>query len=385
MSYAQHRYLLMTLDPTHIGAGGYRLGRVDNSIIREPGTNLPKIPGTSLSGAIRSYAAYRYGKIRCAGQGQEREIEIEENGEKKKQKKDGHCGNATCPICYTFGYTVKGDDDSERSHSGTVNLFDAHLIFFPVHSMIGPVWVSTPQRLRDFVFPVSGAEPSATPGAESFATTATAGELLNLGWLMLRAESGATVTPPAETDWAASKEWESIANRIVLAPETLFSQLVNANLEVRTSVSINPETGAAHKGALFTYEAIPRGALLIFDAVQDDYRRGGNDEQHRHGDCRQPDAVQDDYRRGGNPWPVSRAVKKVNGQWENDPDRPLYPDASNASQPCQEDGQDKAWRSPADVVQGGLEWAAALGVGGMSTRGFGRFKAIGSRWEVTHG
>ncbi|MGH2581700.1 MAG: RAMP superfamily CRISPR-associated protein [Blastocatellia bacterium] len=54
MSYAQHRYLLMTLDPTHIGAGGYRLGRVDNSIIREPGTNLPKIPGTSLSGAIHT-------------------------------------------------------------------------------------------------------------------------------------------------------------------------------------------------------------------------------------------------------------------------------------------------------------------------------------------
>lgn len=94
MSYAQHRYLLMTLDPTHIGAGGYRLGRVDNSIIREPGTDLPKIPGTSLSGAIRSYAAYRYGKIRCAGQGQER---------KDKQGNtvaDAHCGKGSCPICY---------------------------------------------------------------------------------------------------------------------------------------------------------------------------------------------------------------------------------------------------------------------------------------------
>ena len=37
-----------TLEPVHVGAGGYRLGRVDKTICREPGTNLPKIPGTSL-------------------------------------------------------------------------------------------------------------------------------------------------------------------------------------------------------------------------------------------------------------------------------------------------------------------------------------------------
>lgn len=305
-----------------------------------------------MSGAIRSYAAYRYGKIRCAGQGQEQK---DEHG---NTVADAHCGKNSCPICYTFGFSV-----GEESRAGTVNLFDAQLILFPVHSMIGPVWVSTAQRLREFGFTVGGPAPNEAQGAESFATTATVGGLnmLNLGWLMLPAASGATVTPPSASGWAGSSEWTSIAGRVVLAPETLFSQLVNANLEVRTSVSINPETGAPQKGALFTYEAIPRGALLVFDAVQDDYWRGPN------------------------PWPVSRAVKKVNGQWQDDPDRPLYPDANNASQPRQENGQEKSWRAPADVVRGGLEWAAALGVGGMSTRGFGRFKAIGSRWEVTHG
>ena len=29
-------YLLLTADPLHVGAGGYRLGRVDNAIVREP-------------------------------------------------------------------------------------------------------------------------------------------------------------------------------------------------------------------------------------------------------------------------------------------------------------------------------------------------------------
>ena len=47
--YTLQRFIIMTLEPAHIGTGGYRLGRVDNSIAREPGTNLPKIPGTSLS------------------------------------------------------------------------------------------------------------------------------------------------------------------------------------------------------------------------------------------------------------------------------------------------------------------------------------------------
>ena len=49
----QQRYVLMCLDPLHVGTGGTRLGRVDMDIVREPGTRLPKIPGTSLGGAIR--------------------------------------------------------------------------------------------------------------------------------------------------------------------------------------------------------------------------------------------------------------------------------------------------------------------------------------------
>jgi CRISPR/Cas system CMR subunit Cmr4 (Cas7 group RAMP superfamily) len=69
--YEHRRFVFMTLDPVHIGAGGYRLGRVDNTITREPGTNLPKIPGTSLAGAARSYAAMRYGKPAAAGQHKE--------------------------------------------------------------------------------------------------------------------------------------------------------------------------------------------------------------------------------------------------------------------------------------------------------------------------
>ena len=43
------------LDPIHIGAGGYRLGRVDNTIVRDPATDVPKIPGTSIAGVVREF------------------------------------------------------------------------------------------------------------------------------------------------------------------------------------------------------------------------------------------------------------------------------------------------------------------------------------------
>jgi len=41
------------LDPIHIGAGGYRLGMADNTIVRDPATDVPKIPGTSITGVVR--------------------------------------------------------------------------------------------------------------------------------------------------------------------------------------------------------------------------------------------------------------------------------------------------------------------------------------------
>ena len=50
------QYFARCLDPVHVGAGGYRLGRVDMTIVRESATGIPKIPGTSLAGALRSYA-----------------------------------------------------------------------------------------------------------------------------------------------------------------------------------------------------------------------------------------------------------------------------------------------------------------------------------------
>lgn len=344
--YGLHRLLLLTLDPVHIGSGGLQLGRVDLSIAREPGTKLPKIPGTSLSGAARAYAALQIGSTRCAGQGlgdPQDDTALETSADAaptddqagKKDQAKGHCGKQSCPVCYTFGSLrseVKSDqaagngraptaqDRTQRAMAGTVNLFDAHILFFPVASTQGPVWVTTENRLNESGFEVTGG--ATTDGEAAITLTGNDAGHLNLGWLLLSAKAGATVTLPANVTLPDQPidHWAVLKDRIAVVTDRIFSQVVRSNLEVRTSVSIDPFTGAAKTGALFSYESIPRATWLVSDIVEDDYRG-------------------------------------------------KFPENQTTL-----DG--KPLSSPFDVAHRGLELAELLGVGGMGTRGFGRLKVV---------
>ena len=143
---------------------------------------------------------------------------------------------------------------------------------------------------------------------------------------------GGQVTVNAPTNWQTDR-WNAIENKIALVHESIFSHIVNSNLEVRTSVSINPETGAAEDKALFTYEAIPRATFLTAEVVLDDYRAKFE--------------------------PVSQNKNSL---------------PSNA-----------VWQSPLDVLDAGLRLIEWLGVGGMGTRGFGRIAVVGQPQEEDYG
>lgn len=311
--YEKHRYLLMSKDAVHIGTGGYRLGRVDNSIVREPGNRVPKIPGTSLHGAIRAYAARIFENPAAAG-----------------QTHDDVPNPDADPICYTFGYIRAGNpnaNEAAKAYSGVVNIFDALILLFPVHSLHGPVWVTTKTRLTDAGISVTGI-PENWPNDEIL-TTWEQTDPLNLGWLMLNPmRTQATITPPEAWN---TDTWNQVANRIVIVQDVLFSQIVNSNLEVRTSVSIDPETGAAKDGALFTYEAMPRTTFLTGEIILDDYREG-----------------------------TTNIFTNPITQTQN---------GGDLSGP--------AWEGPMDVVSSGLRLIEWLGVGGMGTRGFGRLSLVG--------
>jgi len=290
------KYFALALDPIHVGTGGMRLGRVDMSIVREPGTNVPKIPGTSLSGAARAYAAMQEnGKYpHCAGQGQ------------PQGNYQGHCGQYTCPICVTFGF-AKG---SGASFQGLAQFSDARLLFFPVHSLAGPVWVTCVDVLKD----VGVSENEPADREVRVASGVKHSGRLNLGWLMLEVASNAFAPRVDNVP-------QEILDHAVLVSNKMFGHIVNDNLEVRTSVSIDPQTGAAAEGALFTYEALPRASVLYFEVVASDPK-----------------------------------FYQINGQ------QPL---SSNG-------GKQKV----IETVEKGLALFESLGVGGMNTRGMGRLRVL---------
>lgn len=261
-SYETFGFAGMALDPIHVGTGGTRLGRVDNTIVRDPVTRIPKIPGSSLAGVMRAYTAMKHevdnpgrkinGKDKpyypdCAGQG---------GGD------SGHCGRADCPVCTVFGF-AKGKDYG-GGFAGLAAFSDMHVLLFPVASQLGPQWITCPIALWQ-----TGIAEFSELGdlPEQEVAYCRKGESLKLGWLFLR----------VKTDWQQLDEIikkirelcvpDYIISRLIVVSDKLFSHIVNSNLEVRTSVTIDPATGAAKDTALFTYEAMPRGTVLIWEVT----------------------------------------------------------------------------------------------------------------------
>ncbi len=247
MSYQAYEHIGLALDPIHVGTGGNRLGRVDNTIIRDPVTKIPKIPGSSLAGVLRAYVAMAENKYPdCAGQGQPR-----------KDGSGGHCGQKTCPVCTTFGF-AKGNNGG---FAGLASLNDIHVILFPVATRDGPFWVTAPIALRQ-IEELKNISDLPDSNSAYYIDSEKNKNPINFGWLLL----------PNKSEWNSMDcvikslkkilpEYMKLGN-IAVVSDKLFSHIVNSNLEVRTSVSINPATGAAENGALFTYEALPRGTIF---------------------------------------------------------------------------------------------------------------------------
>ena len=339
--YVKRTYYAMTLDPVHIGTGGYRLGRVDNTITREPGTNLPKIPGTGISGVARAFTAMAIqgeNPIRMKYQ-REKAIEIiKPDGTKEQkiiydscagkggEKGESHCGEPDCEVCVAFGFSRE-----KSSFQGMAQFFDALILFFPVYSMMGPVWVTSESIMGEIG--VAGITLTDKECFRKFSKKLPLPkkkeegkkeekEILNLGWLMLEKEDGEIALESANFPNVP----QEIKERLVLVSDKLFSRIVNDNLEVRTSVAIDPATGAAEDGALYTYEAIPRACVLWFDVVYnkpENFRIDGQPIQHG--------------KTGGNGW-----------KWIK------------------------------ENVEKGLKLIEYMGVGGMNTRGMGRMRILES-------
>jgi len=322
-SFERYPHVGLALDPIHVGTGGARLGRVDNTIVRDPATKLPKIPGSSLAGVLRTYVAMAEENDRdegqrdkpyypdCAGQGQ-----------KRPDDSGGHCGRRECPVCAVFGF-ARGKD-SAGGFAGLAAFSDMHLLLFPVATREGPVWVTSPGALR-----LAGIEDGIAKAIKDDShiyRKEGKDRPLNLGWLLLDGDDGADL----ESKLSPLGIPDFLAKHVALVSDKLFTHVVNSNLEVRTSVAIDASTGAAEDGALFTYEALPRTSVLCWDVI-----------------CRFPGHFQI----GGKEIDAVRSPEDVHR-----------------------------------VVNRGHTYLEALGIGGMGTRGMGRLRVLdGPRAESSRG
>lgn len=282
-------------DPIYIGTGGYTIGRVDNTIVRDPISRIPKIPGTSLAGTWRYFMALqlqsyfreddnvryrsdrssrkdiklndlfqneedgwwtsidgnRFAALNCAGQDDSPNMKVMNDFNNDNPR---HCGN--CIVCKSFGYSKQ-----DKSEQGLVSFTDLNILFFPVYTRKGTKWITSESILLE-----AGLIQSNTARDEEVVYVNEEfkdGDFLNLGWLNLPMKKQ-TLSFNIPVGCELKKD------DIVIVPDHLISQIINSNLEVRTSVSIDPNTGAAKDGALFTSEAIPRttvfyGKIHIFE------------------------------------------------------------------------------------------------------------------------
>ena len=225
-------YALAT-DPIYIGTGGYTIGRVDNTIVRDPITNVPKIPGSSLAGTWRYYVALeiyshlkdefkksklerkkelenfmkgmdkenfkdldneeklnfmkelfnsskswilfegnRFVGIKCAGQDDLPTKTLEE----MEEEDSGHCGH--CIVCKGFGFSKK-----DISWQGQLFFSDLQILFFPVFTIKGTRWITTVSRLKEI-----GIDSETEPQNNKIRTKQGNEGHLNLGWLYLEVD-----------------------------------------------------------------------------------------------------------------------------------------------------------------------------------------------------
>lgn len=347
-------------DPIYIGTGGYTIGRVDNTIVRDPITKIPKIPGSSLAGTWRyfvtleliskvkdhqpdfnsiknrneetleekikaepwkndfnqikwlSYFGNKVAKITCAGQDNVPTAYINSPDATNKEGKTGHCGH--CIVCKSFGYSKKN-----KSWQGMLFFSDLNILFFPVYTRLGTKWITSMRILKEsgLINNLENKEEKDIVFAQVQIEEGKETGSINLGWLYLPYK---IETFSIDLSKIKDETFELKPRDIIIVPDSLISQIINSNLEVRTSVSIDPITGAAKEGALFTSEAIPRGTIF---------------------------------------WGEIRVFDKENLGDDNLPSKKYIYEA----------------------LEDTKKYYETLGIGGMTTRGFGRMKILTSLKE----
>ncbi|WP_347242903.1 RAMP superfamily CRISPR-associated protein, partial [Thermogutta sp.] len=213
-SYAKFLQVGLALDPIHVGTGGARIGRVDLTIVRDPVTQVPKIPGSSLAGVYRTYVAMAE---------QETNPNRQVNGQPKPYYPDcaglglddnrGHCRQRDCPVCTVFGFASGAGQ--KGGFAGLAAFTDAHVLLFPVPTRQGPRWVTCPMALQMIGLTVKSVDGEAVYVEQE-------GNPLNLGWLLLETRTCSQMSD-IKSQLQSLSIPDYIRDRLALVPDRLFA------------------------------------------------------------------------------------------------------------------------------------------------------------------
>ncbi len=236
--------------PLHAGTG-QSAAAVDLPIARDRATNYPLLPGSSIKGTLRASA--RGGKSELKGDNWLR----------------------------AFGPETANASD----HAGDLAFSDARLLLLPVRSICGTfAWVTSPYLLACFARDARLAGLPRLPDLPeppSHAARVTGDSMLPVsgGGKVILEEFDLTVE--RDDTWAQAiaplvfpddAAWQKLlVRRFCVVHDDTMAFLAEHGTEITTRVSIDPMTGTAKRGQLWTEEHLPAETVLV--AVVENLRR----------------------------------------------------------------------------------------------------------------
>ncbi len=261
-------FFLQALSPLHIGVGE-GAGHINLPTAREVTTQYPYVPGSSIKGVLRE--------------------EAEQSNPPQNDRRYG-----ADPVVLAFGPPSERAGDAR----GGLVLSDARLLFLPMRSLIGGfALVTCPLILRRFArdAALTGNTPDGLKAEDlaglkfedqeclvSLPSSLVHNEAAFLEDVRLNPKTGDPKRNVLKKDdskmddsivgrlarWLAGKCWDKsdndlYAQRVVVVSDTLFGFFVRLNLEVRSRVHINDDTGTAAASGPWLEEYIPAEAVLF--------------------------------------------------------------------------------------------------------------------------
>jgi CRISPR-associated protein Cmr4 len=244
--------------PLHAGVGVREDTVADLPIQRDEVTGNPRVQASSLKGAFRRL---------CQAAANAADVVVAFGPEPEQVAEAG---------------AQNGEAQKETAFAGALVLGDAHLLLFPARSLVGVfTWVTSADALARFqrdgnAFGCPQALPPLASPPMGTAWVAPGSRVLTpKGQLVIEeltyqaqpyseiADLGSWLAQTAFPQGETHGYWrDRVRQDVVVLPEADFRFLTTNRTEIIQRIRIDPETGTAAEGALWSEEFLPTDSLL---------------------------------------------------------------------------------------------------------------------------